>query len=101
MRTAGVEESIVIKETDVIAILRKLKSNKTNGPDGLKAHPLKDCALQLKGVFTRPFQSIKFQFLKSAVPELWKYSVIQPVYKKLKQKISLVQVCQMITRLLQ
>ncbi len=75
----SVEESIVIKETDVMASLRKLKSNKTTGPDGLKARLLKDCAPQLKGVFTRLFQ---FLLDKSAVPKLWKYSVIQPVAKK-------------------
>ncbi len=69
------KESLVIKETDVMASLRKLKSNKTTGPDGL----LKDCDPQLKGVFTRLFQ---FLLDKSAVPKLWKYSVIQPVAKK-------------------
>ncbi len=47
LRTAGVEESIVIKETGVIASLRKLKSNETTDPDGLKVCLLKACAPQL------------------------------------------------------
>lgn len=38
------------------ASLSKLKQNKTTDPDGLKACLLKDCALQLKAVFTRLFQ---------------------------------------------
>ncbi len=86
----SVEESIVMdsyidKEADVIASLRKLMSDKTTGL-------LKDCAPQLKGVFTRLFQLLLY---KSAVPKLWKYSVIQPVAKKPGA------ICQMITGLLQ
>ncbi len=41
----SVEESLVIKEMDVMASLRNLKSNKTTGPDGLRAVFLKTVLL--------------------------------------------------------
>ncbi len=40
------EQSITIKEEDVAASLHRLKPNKSTGPDGLKAHLLKNCAAQ-------------------------------------------------------
>lgn len=69
---------IFISENAVAKILTKLKPNKATGPDGLKARVLKDCAPQLKGVFSRLFNYL----LVAGVPTSWKSSLIRPIPKK-------------------
>ena len=69
---------IFITEDAVAKSLTKLKPNKATGPDGLKARLLKACAPQLKGVFSRLFNSL----LVAGVPTSWKFSLIRPIPKK-------------------
>lgn len=73
-----ISSPIFITEDAVAKSLTKLKPNKATGPDGLKARLLKDCASQLKGVFTRLFNFL----LVAGVPTSWKFSFIRPIPKK-------------------
>lgn len=50
--------SIDITEEAIAKSLSKLRPNTATGPDGLKARLLKNCAPQLKGVFSRLFKTL-------------------------------------------
>lgn len=63
----------------VVLVFPNGSQRKASGPDGLKAHVLKDYGPQLKWVFTRFFQ---YLLNSHEVPKSWKLSIIEPVAKK-------------------
>lgn len=68
-----------ISENDVLLALEKLKPKSTEGPDGLPAYFLKDCAM----ILAKPLCVLFNLCLKNSIfPEIWKVSRITPVYKK-------------------
>lgn len=69
---------MTIQEREVATVLRKFKSHKASGPDGLKGKVLKECAEQLGYVCTKMFKI----FLDNGfVPLAWKNSIVIPVPK--------------------
>ncbi len=67
-----------IEVREVTKVLRRIKTHKATGPDGLEGIVLKECAEQLEHVCTRLFQV----FLDDGfVPAAWKNTIVIPVPK--------------------
>ncbi len=70
--------SIPFTEEDVYHQLRRCKSGKAPGPDGISGRLLKTCAMELAPVLFSLFS----ESILSHMPVLWKTSIIIPVPKK-------------------
>ena len=70
--------SIPFTERDVCHQLRRCKSGKAPGPDGIGGRLLKTCAMELASVLFPLFS----ESILSQMPFLWKTSIIIPVPKK-------------------
>ena len=74
-----VPEQLDLSEADVVTSFSRLNPHKASGPDGLKGRTLKNCATQLRKIFTLIVQL----FLDSHVmPRAWKTSTIIPCPRK-------------------
>lgn len=69
----------VISVQEVIAAIKKLKSSKTSGNDSIPSFIVKGCAEILAPALTHIFN---LSLINSVFPEIWKVSVIVPVFKK-------------------
>ena len=77
------QDDVIVNEHEVRCVFKKVKENKSCGPDGLKTKVLKFCADQLCGIYTHIFNwSIKLH----SVPLIWKTSEIIPIPKQSKVK---------------
>ena len=65
-----------MKEGEIYKVLKRMKPNKSSGPDGVRSIVLKRCAEQLFGVFSPFLMSLK----QCAVLEVLKTSCIVSVY---------------------
>ena len=72
-------DDFVIDRKSVESLFLKLKVKKASGPDGICGRLLKECAVQLSGVFSFIFN---MSVTECAVPSIWKKSLISPVPKK-------------------
>ena len=72
-------DMIDVNESNVLAAIRKLKSNYSCGPDGLPPMFFK----RLQYTIAKPLALIYNQLLSVAhVPDDWKKAIITPIYKK-------------------
>ena len=69
----------MISEECVINGFKRIKDNKSPGPDNISGKTLKYCAEQLGPIFQRLFQK---SFDSCVIPDIWKTSVVIPVPKK-------------------
>ena len=70
---------IMITPNAVKAVLEGLDGNSARGPDGIHPLLLKSCASE----FAYPLCTIFRQYLcAGVVPEIWKESVVIPIFKK-------------------
>ena len=60
--------------------LKKLGVSKANGPDGISARVLRQCA----GALAQSLASLYGFFFKNGMPEGWKIANVVPVHKKKK-----------------
>ena len=71
--------TIDITEPDVLNLLRKLKSDKSPGPDNLHPRVLKECAAELARPLTLLF---KTSMKDGTLPQAWKEANVTPIFKK-------------------
>ena len=64
-------EFLEISEEQVINSFKKINIRKASGPDGLTGIVLKECRLQLAGIFRKLFQT---SLETHVIPQLWKTS---------------------------
>ncbi|XP_047997328.1 uncharacterized protein LOC125234949 [Leguminivora glycinivorella] len=72
-------QGIAIRQNEVRRALQTLDVNKANGPDGIPARVLKQCAPELSPVLTRLY---RLSLQTRVVPKSWKLANVQPVPKK-------------------
>jgi hypothetical protein len=77
--TDSSEAILIVTESDVMTELKKLKSTKAAGPDGIPARVLKACCEELAEIYAFIFNK---SFSTQTVPDLWKCSCIIPVPKR-------------------
>ena len=71
--------NIVVSETGVLQLLKKLKPNKASGPDNISPRVLKELAEQLSKPLSELFQH---SITTGDVPHQWKKATVAPVFKK-------------------
>ena len=72
-------DDLKITEADVVAAIKRLKPNQSAGYDNIHPSFLKNCCSYLSAPLKLLFnQSIE----KGTVPDIWKYGLIIPIYKK-------------------
>ena len=73
------KESVVIRDSDIISLIRNLDTSKANGSDGISGHMLQLCdesvVLPMKIIFENILQS-------SVYPDMWKIANVTPIHKK-------------------
>ena len=71
--------NIEISTSQIISLINKLNTKKSNGPDEISSHMLKLCAIEI----AIPIKIIYQKSLNDMVfPDLWKRANVQPVHKK-------------------
>lgn len=68
-----------ISDNEVLAAIKKLKSSKSVGTDKIPSFIIKGCSSVLVPALTYLFN---FSLSSSVFPELWKYALIVPIFKK-------------------
>ena len=71
--------NIIIRESEVLDILKSLDTSKATGPDGISAKMLKETATSIAPSLTKLFQK---SFKKGQIPKLWKEANVLPLHKK-------------------
>jgi len=70
--------SMVIDETEVLDVLRRLQIDKSPGPDGSHPRVLKECATEMAYPLTVLFRS---SLREGRLPEKWKDANVTTVFK--------------------
>ena len=81
----------------IVSIINKLKTKKASGPDGISAHMLKLCPVEMASALYHLFNKI---LITDEFPDVWKMANVQPVHKKSSRQqiknyrpISLLPIC--------
>ena len=77
-RTGAKLSRIRFREKEVRMRLKKLDVSKANGPDGISARVLRQCA----GALAKPLARLYSFFFKNGMPAGWKTANVVPVHKK-------------------
>ncbi len=77
-------ESIVVNESEVQVLFKRLNTRKAHGPDSISCRVLNFCAEPLASPFRWLFQE---SLNRALIPALWKRSVIVPVQKNAHPKV--------------